>query len=61
MKSDLTGITLVLDRSGSMEEIRTDAEGGVNTFKKVGRMRTQRRTGQAVSNEFTEEERKEME
>ena len=45
MKSDLTGITLVLDRSGSMEEIRTDAEGGVNTFKKVGRMRTQRRHG----------------
>ena len=32
MKSDLTDITLVIDRSGSMEEIRTDAEGGVNTF-----------------------------
>ena len=32
MRSDLTDITLVIDRSGSMEEIRTDAEGGVNTF-----------------------------
>jgi hypothetical protein len=32
MKSDLTDITLVIDRSGSMEEIRTDAEGGVNSF-----------------------------
>ncbi len=29
MKPDLTGITLVIDRSGSMEEIRSDAEGGV--------------------------------
>ncbi len=33
----------------------------IGTIKKVGRMRTQRRKGQAVSNEFTEEERKEME
>ena len=32
MRSDLTDITLVIDRSGSMEEIRTDAEGGVNAF-----------------------------
>src|SRR3954454_24245157 len=32
MKSDLTDITLVVDRSGSMEQIRDDAEGGVNTF-----------------------------
>jgi hypothetical protein len=28
MKPDLTDITLVIDRSGSMEEIRTDTEGG---------------------------------
>ena len=33
----------------------------IGTIRKVGRMRTQRRKGQAVSNEFTEEERKEME
>jgi len=30
------------------------------TTNKVARMRTQRRTGQAVSNDFTEEEREEM-
>ena len=32
MNPDLTDITLVVDRSGSMEEVRTDAEGGVNSF-----------------------------
>ncbi len=32
MRSDLTDITLVVDRSGSMEAIREDAEGGVNSF-----------------------------
>lgn len=32
MRSDLTDITLVIDRSGSMEAIREDAEGGVNAF-----------------------------
>ena len=32
MRSDLTDITLVVDRSGSMQKIREDAEGGVNTF-----------------------------
>ena len=32
MKADLTDITLVVDRSGSMAQIREDAEGGVNTF-----------------------------
>jgi uncharacterized protein YegL len=32
MKSDLTDITLVVDRSGSMQAIREDAEGGVNAF-----------------------------
>jgi len=32
MRTDLTDITLVVDRSGSMAEIREDAEGGVNTF-----------------------------
>lgn len=32
MNNDLTDITLVVDRSGSMEAIRADAEGGVNTF-----------------------------
>ena len=32
MNKDLTDITLVVDRSGSMASIRTDAEGGVNTF-----------------------------
>jgi uncharacterized protein YegL len=32
MRSDLTDITLVIDRSGSMESIREDAEGGVNAF-----------------------------
>jgi len=32
MRADLTNITLVVDRSGSMEAIRTDAEGGVNAF-----------------------------
>jgi hypothetical protein len=32
MRSDLTDITLVVDRSGSMASVREDAEGGVNTF-----------------------------
>ena len=32
MNSNLTDITLVVDRSGSMAEVREDAEGGVNTF-----------------------------
>ena len=32
MRTDLTDITMVIDRSGSMESIRTDAEGGINTF-----------------------------
>jgi len=32
MKTDLTDITLVVDRSGSMASVRADAEGGVNAF-----------------------------
>lgn len=32
MRSDLTDITLVVDRSGSMQSIKDDAEGGVNAF-----------------------------
>ncbi len=32
MRTDLTDITLVVDRSGSMQQVREDAEGGVNAF-----------------------------
>lgn len=32
MRKDLTDITVVLDRSGSMQSIRKDAEGGLNAF-----------------------------
>lgn len=32
MRTDLTDITLVVDRSGSMSTVREDAEGGVNSF-----------------------------
>lgn len=32
MRSDLTDITIVVDRSGSMSSIKGDAEGGVNSF-----------------------------
>ena len=32
----------------------------IGTIKKVGRMRKQQRKGQAVSNDFTDEERKDM-
>jgi Mg-chelatase subunit ChlD len=32
MRADLADITLVVDRSGSMQSIRDDAEGGVNSF-----------------------------
>lgn len=32
MKDDLTEIIMIVDRSGSMAEIRTDAIGGFNTF-----------------------------
>ena len=34
MRNDLTDITLVVDRSGSMDQVREDAEGGVNAFIK---------------------------
>mgnify|MGYP001823128215 CR=1 FL=1 len=34
MNTDLTDITLVVDRSGSMEAVREDAEGGINSFIK---------------------------
>ena len=32
MNKDLTDITLVIDRSGSMAKIKDDAEGGINTL-----------------------------
>jgi hypothetical protein len=32
MRNDLTDITLVVDRSGSMGEVQSDAEGGINAF-----------------------------
>lgn len=32
MNNNLTDITVVLDRSGSMQKCRADAEGGVNAF-----------------------------
>lgn len=32
MRPDFTDMTLVVDRSGSMEQIQSDAEGGVNAF-----------------------------
>lgn len=32
MRNDLTDITLVVDRSGSMRSIQADAEGGINSF-----------------------------
>lgn len=32
MRTNLTDITMVIDRSGSMASIRADAEGGINTF-----------------------------
>ena len=32
MRANLTDITLVVDRSGSMSSIRDDAQGGVNSF-----------------------------
>src|SRR6266487_1756585 len=32
MRNDMTDITIVLDRSGSMEAIREDAVGGFNRF-----------------------------
>lgn len=32
MRNDLTDITLVVDRSGSMQSCIADAEGGINTF-----------------------------
>ena len=32
MRSDYTHVSVLLDRSGSMDSIRTDVEGGFNTF-----------------------------
>lgn len=32
MKDDYTHITVLMDRSGSMASIKTDMEGGINTF-----------------------------
>lgn len=37
MKKDYTHISIVLDRSGSMSAIRSDAEGGLNDFIKTHR------------------------
>jgi hypothetical protein len=34
MRSNLTDLTLIIDRSGSMASCKTDAEGGVNEFIK---------------------------
>jgi Mg-chelatase subunit ChlD len=44
MRSDLTDITLVIDRSGSMANIQQDAEGCVNSFIK----RQAREPGEAL-------------
>jgi hypothetical protein len=35
MNKNLTDITIIIDRSGSMSSCRTDAEGGLNTFVKT--------------------------
>jgi hypothetical protein len=32
MNANLTDLTLVIERSGSMEAIRKDAQGGINAF-----------------------------
>jgi hypothetical protein len=32
MRDDLSDITIVVDRSGSMASVKDDAEGGINTF-----------------------------
>ena len=32
MRTDLTDITLLVDRSGSMHSIRDDAQGGINAL-----------------------------
>lgn len=32
MRQDFTDITMVIDRSGSMESIKAEAEGGINSF-----------------------------
>lgn len=32
MRNDLSDITLIVDRSGSMEAIKSDAQGGINNF-----------------------------
>ncbi len=32
MRNDLTDVTVVLDRSGSMQTCREDAEGDLNSF-----------------------------
>jgi len=32
MRNDLTDITLIVDRSGSMHSCRADSEGGINSF-----------------------------
>ena len=32
MRNDLSDITMVIDRSGSMQSIQSDAEGGINSF-----------------------------
>lgn len=44
MRSDLTDITLVIDRSGSMQGIHEDAQGGVNAFVE----RQSKATGEAL-------------
>ncbi len=44
MKADLTDITVVIDRSGSMASMKADAEGGINSFVEE----QQKQAGEAV-------------
>lgn len=37
MRADLSDVTLIVDRSGSMQFIRQDAEGGIKAFLEAQR------------------------
>jgi hypothetical protein len=46
MRHDLTDITMVIDRSGSMHAIQSDAEGGINAF--IQQQKQEQEAGETV-------------
>ena len=48
IKNDYTHISVILDRTGSMEEIRDDTIGGFNSF--LGEQKARKASGSGLKN-----------